>query len=123
MVPLGLVVPAGKRRGRNVMIDRVQRLYGMLIHLSSSLESPFLLAVRLYWGWQFIQTGWGHLTHLDKVISYFTELVIPAPAVTATFVSTLELVGGVLLVIGFAGRLIGLMLTVNMLVAYITASP
>ena len=27
----------------------------------SFLQSPFLLAVRLYWGWQFAQTGWGKL--------------------------------------------------------------
>jgi putative oxidoreductase len=65
------------------MIDRVQRLYDMLLHLSSSLESPFLLAVRLYWGWQFIRTGWGHLTHLDKVTAYFGELGIPFPGLNA----------------------------------------
>ena len=31
------------------------------------LQSPLLLAIRLYWGWQFVQDGWGKLTHLDKV--------------------------------------------------------
>ena len=25
--------------------------------VSSNVQSPFLLAVRLYWGWQFMQTG------------------------------------------------------------------
>jgi putative oxidoreductase len=102
------------------MIDRVQRLYGMLIHLSSSLESPFLLAVRLYWGWQFIQTGWGHLTHLDKVTAYFGELGIPFPGLNAPFISTLEFVGGMLLAAGLASRLIAFLLTCNMTVAFIT---
>jgi putative oxidoreductase len=102
------------------MIDRVQRLYGMLIHLSSSLESPFLLAVRLYWGWQFIQTGWGHLTHLDKVTAYFGELGIPFPGLNAPFISTLEFVGGILLAAGLASRLIAFLLTCNMTVAFIT---
>lgn len=102
------------------MIERVQRLYGTLTHLSSSLESPFLLAVRLYWGWQFIQTGWGHLTHLDKVIAYFGDLGIPFPALNAPFISTLEFVGGILLVAGVASRPIALLLTCNMIVAFIT---
>jgi putative oxidoreductase len=102
------------------MINRVEQLYSLLIRASSSLESPFLLAVRLYWGWQFIQTGWGHLTHLDKVIPYFGDLGIPFPALNAPFISTLEFVGGILLVAGIASRPIALLLTCNMIVAFIT---
>jgi putative oxidoreductase len=102
------------------MINRVEQLYRLLIRASSSLASPFLLAVRLYWGWQFIQTGWGHLTHLDKVTGYFGDLGIPFPALTAPFISTLEFVGGILLVAGLASRLIALLLTCNMIVAFIT---
>ncbi len=98
----------------------IERLYRILIGAASSLQSPFLLAVRLYWGWQFIQTGWGHLTHLDKVTSYFADLGIPAPGLTAPFISTLELVGGILLALGLASRLIAFLLTCNMLVAFIT---
>jgi hypothetical protein len=33
------------------------RSYRLLIRAASSLQSPFLLAVPLYWGWQFMQTG------------------------------------------------------------------
>jgi putative oxidoreductase len=39
----------------------------------------------------------------------------------AHFVSGLEFVGGILLILGLGSRLIGLMLSVNMLVAYWTA--
>jgi putative oxidoreductase len=102
------------------MMQGIQRLYRLLIRASSSLDSPFLLAVRLYWGWQFIQTGWGHWTHLEKVTSYFGDLGIPFPALTAPFISTLELVGGLLLVAGLASRPIALLLTCNMIVAFIT---
>jgi len=102
------------------MINRVEQLYRLLIRASSSLASPFLLAVRLYWGWQFIQTGWGHWTHLDKVTAYFGDLGIPFPALSAPFISTLELVGGMLLVAGIASRPIALLLTCNMIVAFIT---
>jgi putative oxidoreductase len=98
----------------------ITNLYLVLIRAASSLQSPFLLAVRLYWGWQFIETGWGHLTHLDKVTAYFTELGIPAPGLNAPFVSTLEFVGGILLALGLGSRLIALLLTCNMLVAFVT---
>ncbi len=95
--------------------------YALLISLASKLQSPFLLAVRLYWGWQFAQSGWGKLHHLDKVTDFFTSLNLPLPGITATFVSGLELVGGVLLILGLGSRLISLVLTVNMCFAYWTA--
>jgi putative oxidoreductase len=99
---------------------QVEKLYRLLIQAANSLQSPFLLAVRLYWGWQFTQDGWGKLHNLDKVTDYFTSLGLPAPGPTATFVGGLELVGGVLLALGLGSRLIALLLTGNMLVAYIT---
>ena len=98
----------------------IERLYNILISVASSLQSPFLLAVRLYWGWQFIQTGIGHLSHLDKVTDYFGSLGIPAPALMAPLISLLELGGGVLLAAGLASRLIAFLLTCNMMVAFIT---
>ena len=88
---------------------------------SSSLASPFLLAVRLYWGWQFMQAGWGKLHDIGKVIGFFTDLGIPAPVLNAYFVSALEFGGGLLLLLGLGSRLIALLLTVDMIVAYITA--
>ena len=99
----------------------IDKLYGTLISTGNAMQPAFLLMVRLYWGWQFIQTGWGKVHNLAKVTSFFTELGIPAPAVNATFVSGLELVGGALLVAGLFSRPIALMMTVNMLVAYVTA--
>jgi putative oxidoreductase len=98
-----------------------QRLYRLLISAASALQSPFLLGVRLYWGWQFAQDGWGKLHNLDKVTDLFTSLAIPAPAISAAFISCLELAGGILLALGLGSRLISLLLTANMLMAYITA--
>jgi len=96
-------------------------LYGQFAVWSSKLRSPFLLAVRLYWGWQFAQSGWGKLHHLDTVTDFFTSLNIPAPALSAHFVSGLEFVGGILMILGLSSRLIGVLLTINMLAAYWTA--
>jgi putative oxidoreductase len=99
----------------------VIKAYSLYARSASSLQSLFLLAVRLYWGWQFVQTGWGKVHNLPHVIQFFTSLGIPAPAANAYFVSLLELVGGILLALGLGGRLIALPLTIDMLMAYITA--
>jgi putative oxidoreductase len=88
---------------------------------ASYLQSPLLLAVRLYWGWQFAQTGWGKLHNLAKIAGFFASLNIPFPAATAHFISGLEFVGGILLILGLGSRLIGLLLACNMFVAYWTA--
>jgi putative oxidoreductase len=95
--------------------------YSLAAEKISYLRSPFLLAVRLYWGWQFVQTGWGKLHHIAKIIGFFTSLNIPFPAFNAYFVAGLEFFGGLLLIIGFASRFTGLLLAFNMLVAYWTA--
>lgn len=87
----------------------------------TALQSPFLLLVRLYWGWQFIETGWGKVNHLDKVTEFFTSLGIPFAVLQAPFVAGLELVGGVLLLVGLVSRPIALLLAINMMVAYIAA--
>lgn len=99
----------------------IGNLHRLLVTIASSLQSPFLLLVRLYWGWQFTQTGWGKLHGIDKVIGFFTSLDIPAPALTAHFIACLEFAGGILLILGLATRLIALPLTINMIVAFITA--
>jgi len=103
------------------MKEILEKYYRWLIRATSSLQSPFLLAVRLYWGWQFMQTGWGKLTDIGKVVGFFADLGIPAPALNAYFVSALEFGGGVLLILGFASRLIALPLVIDMLVAYVVA--
>jgi putative oxidoreductase len=103
----------------NSLIKRIDALYGLFRKAADSLQSPFLLAVRLYWGWQFLQTGWGKLTHMSKAVDFFTSLGIPAPALTAHFIAVLETTGGILLILGLASRLIALPLVINMIVAYI----
>ncbi len=97
------------------------KLYVRCATAFSYLQSPFLLLIRLYWGWQLVESGWGKLHHLDKITDFFASLNIPFPAFNAHFVSGLEFFGGILLILGLASRLNGLLLTINMLVAYWTA--
>src|SRR5215467_9740597 len=99
----------------------ISRGYRLYTQASDSLKSPFLLAVRLYWGWQLMQSGWGKLHNIAGVTEFFASLGLPAPHVTALAISNLELFGGALLALGLGSRLIGLVLSVNMLMAYITA--
>lgn len=100
------------------MIRNIQGLYETFVRAASSLESPFLLIVRLYWGWQMAQTGWGKLGGLGKVTDYFASLGIPAPALNAYFISGLEFTGGILLAIGLGSRIIAFLLACDMAVAY-----
>ena len=86
-----------------------------------TLRSPLLLILRLFIGWQFFITGKGKLQNLDRVTEFFTSLHIPMPHLNAMFVGTLEMVGGLLLLVGLASRLIAVPLTINMIVAYLTA--
>src|ERR1700736_4337662 len=99
------------------LIDQYRRVFGKFAYLQPAL----LLAVRLYWGWQFAQTGWGKMHHIAKITGFFSSLNIPFPAFNAYFVSGLEFFGGLLLIVGFASRFTGLLLAFNMLVAYWTA--
>jgi putative oxidoreductase len=102
------------------MLGSIRNLYGRGASALSYLQSPLLLAIRLYWGWQFAQDGWGKLTYLDKVTDFFTSLALPAPGATAFMVGTIELVGGVLFALGIGSRLVSLVLFLNMTMAYLS---
>jgi putative oxidoreductase len=82
------------------------------------LRSVLLLLIRLYWGWQFAEDGWGKLHHLARVGNYFAQLNLPAPHATALFVGLIEFVGGITLAVGLLTRLTALVLFINMTVAF-----
>ena len=105
----------------NKIIGVITQLYFLFEKALSYLQSPLLLCVRLYWGWQFFQTGLGKFKDIGKIVDFFSSLNIPFPAFNAHMVASLECVGGFLLILGLGSRIIALPLTANMLVAYITA--
>lgn len=82
--------------------------------------APPLLA-RVVIGAIFIPTGWGKLHNLPDIVSFFRELGIPYPEIQAPFASTVELVGGTLVLLGLATRLMAAPLIVTMVVAIVTA--
>jgi putative oxidoreductase len=102
------------------VFEQLQKLYARLFELISYLQSPFLLFVRVYWGWQLWQSGWGKLHNLPRVTEYFTSLGLPMPAQMALAISCLEFFGGIFLAVGLLSRLTALALTINLIAAYVT---
>jgi putative oxidoreductase len=99
----------------------LHRAQSRALSVSRSLDGVAPLVARVTLGAVFASTGWGKLRHLDKVTAFFTELGLPAPHFQATMVGTVELVGGLLLVMGLATRLASLPLLGTMVVAILTA--
>lgn len=102
------------------MIEPAVRLYRRLDPVFGCAQTGLLLAVRLYWGFQFAQDGWGKLTHFARVAEFFASLNLPAPGATALFVALVEFAGGILFALGLGSRLVSLVLFINMTVAYLS---
>jgi len=101
------------------LISKALQWYCQFFTLVSYSKSPFLLLVRLYWGWQLAQSGWGKLHHLSSVGEYFATLGLPMPAQMAVFIACVEFFGGIFLALGLASRMTGLVLTLNLTMAYL----
>src|SRR6266404_2246810 len=101
------------------LLSKALQWHCQFFTLVSYLQSPFVLLVRLYWGWQLAQSGWGKLHHLSSVGEYFATLGLPMPAQMAVFIACVEFFGGIFLALGLASRMTGLVLTVNLTMAYL----
>lgn len=101
--------------------NKVHQLHRRALHGVQRLQLLAPLLARFTVGIAFAETGWGKVHNLERVTQFFAELGIPAPAFQATFVSWVELVGGVLLLLGLATRLAAVPLACTMIVALLTA--
>jgi putative oxidoreductase len=63
----------------NTIVIELRRAYKLLVTGASLLQSPFLLALRLYFFWQLFLTGKGKLSNIGKVSEFFASLAIPCP--------------------------------------------
>ena len=79
------------------------------------------LAVRIVVGWVFLWSGWEKLQILPRIIQNFGEWGIPAPGITGPFVSGMEFLGGLCLLLGFLTRFFSVPMMVIMLVAIASA--
>jgi len=93
-------------------------------HIFSKLDAfyPFVpLLARLAIGWVFLRAGYGKLGNLGQVTGYFESLGIPFASFQAPFVSVIELLGGLGLILGAGTRIFSFLLANTMIVALLTA--
>ena len=76
-----------------------------------------ITAVRVMTGLLFAVHGYQKFASgIGDVSLYFAKISIPFPGVMAPFIATLELVGGILLIIGLCTRVVSVLFAVEMLV-------
>jgi uncharacterized membrane protein YphA (DoxX/SURF4 family) len=100
-------------------MKRIQRLIDFL--LNPPLTAPrSTLVMRVMAGGVFLSEGILKFVYTNQGVGRFTKLGIPAPELTATFVGSLEIVGGILLIAGLFTRVIAVPFIVEMVVAILT---
>ncbi len=97
-------------------------LYDHFARFASKWQSPLLLLVRLYIGYQCVISGYAHITHFHNTVEAFKGWHIPAPEVNVALSALTEIGAGALLLLGFCGRLAALALTGNFIVAFLAVN-
>ena len=85
--------------------------------LDVKLTARYGLAIlRIVLGIAMLLHGWGKLSGgVGGAAGFFGSLGIPAPGLMAWVVTIVELVGGILLVVGFLTQIAGLLIAIDML--------
>ena len=100
-------------------------LIDFLINLPERLSAVFAwlppLFARIVVGWVFMWTGWTKLNNLPQITENFASWGIPFPEITTPFVSGVEFIGGLLLLLGLFTRIAAVPLVIVMIVAIISA--
>jgi len=101
----------------------ISKLIVRITTLLTRAEGLPILLARIVVGVGFALTGHGKLfKNHDGVVSFFTTLGIPMPALNAWFIGGVEFLGGLLLVVGLASRGVAFLLSCTMLVATLTST-
>lgn len=100
-----------------------KKCYCGLMCVGEAFQSLLLLALRLYWGLGFFESGYGKLSNVAGVTQFFQGLGIPFPTANAYIAGSIECFGGILLIAGLFSRIAAIPLVIVMLVAYSTAHP
>jgi putative oxidoreductase len=100
-------------------MKQLQRLVDFLFN--PPLTAPrSVLIMRLMAGGVFLSEGILKFVYANQGVGRFTKLGFPAPELTATFVGSLEIVGGILLMLGLLTRVIAIPFIIEMVVAILT---
>jgi putative oxidoreductase len=79
------------------------------------------ILARVILGWVFLWSGWGKLNNLPIVIENFVGWGLPFPKILAPFVSGVEFIGGILLLLGLFTRIAAVPMVIVIIVAIISA--
>lgn len=99
----------------------LQRVNNLVDTASRRFGSIAPLATRIVIGMAFFHAGLGKWQHMDRAIGFFDSIGIPLPAFNAYLVASMELVGGIALILGLFTRFFASGLSITMLVALMTA--
>jgi uncharacterized membrane protein YphA (DoxX/SURF4 family) len=100
-------------------MKRLERLLGFLFNPPLTAPKSTLI-MRLMVGGVFLSEGILKFVYTNQGVGRFTKLGIPFPDLTATFIGSLEIVGGMLLMAGLFTRVIAIPFIVEMIVAILT---
>ncbi len=78
------------------------------------------ILLRLMAGGVFLWEGILKFVYPNQGVGRFTKLGMPFPELTANFVGTLEIVGGLFLIVGFLTRFIAFIFIIEMIVAMLS---
>lgn len=102
------------------LASRVVPLLRLLDRAATHVRAVAPVVVRVALGHGFALTGLGKLRRFENTVEFFASLGIPFPAANAGFVGSLELVGGLALILGFAVRPFSALLASTLFVALAT---
>ncbi|WP_317930968.1 DoxX family protein [Halioxenophilus sp. WMMB6] len=103
------------------LLAPVNNTYRSSVNLLEHAGGLPLLLLRLYLAPIMMQAGWNKFAAFDATVSWFGDgLGLPLPWLMALLAAGTELVGGALLIVGLATRLVSIPLMITMLVAIFT---
>jgi putative oxidoreductase len=107
-------------------VTRSQQQIGPLIKVWRWLANPpsnapaATILIRLMAGGVFLWEGVLKFVYQNQGVGRFTKIGIPFPELSADFVGGLEIIGGILLILGFFTRFISVPFIVEMIVAMLS---
>ena len=104
------------------LFDRCATKVGVVLpYIHSVIADVAGLLARITIGQAFMQAGWGKLHDIENKTEQFAAWGIPAPHAHVIGIGCLELIGGVLLILGLGVRPFAFLLSCTMAVALMTA--
>jgi len=99
------------------MKDPILNVARSLLAIAAALDWLPPLLIRLFVGYFFFRSGLGKAQNLGKFTQDFAGWGIPFPAFNAVLSAYTECIGGFLIMIGLATRLVSIAMIINMIVA------